>query len=210
MTSGDKRYHHGSLRDALLTAGDEVLAERGFKGFTMRECARRAGVSHAAPKHHFGSTAGFLTQLAAVGFGRLCTLLRENLGKSDDPDEDYAATTRTYLHFAEAYPEHFRIMFRCDLIDGDDPVLHKNAASVFVELTNVILRQRGEAEIAPDGLGPLKTDEVIQDILIGWSHIHGLAHLKLERQLTMLTGGRENELIERASTRLARRMRQTD
>jgi len=65
------RYHHGDRRDALLLAGEGVLAEREVKGFTLRECARRAGVSHAAPAHHFSDVRGFLSELAAVGFDRL-------------------------------------------------------------------------------------------------------------------------------------------
>ena len=63
-------YHHGDLRTALLDAGDTVLAEHGLRGFTLRECARRAGVSHAAPKHHFSDVRGFLTAIAAREIGR--------------------------------------------------------------------------------------------------------------------------------------------
>ena len=64
-------YHHGDLKEALLTAAEAVLRDRGLQGFTLRECARRAGVSHAAPKHHFGDVRGVLTEIAARGFAQL-------------------------------------------------------------------------------------------------------------------------------------------
>ena len=64
-------YHHGQLREALVASGRTLLAERGIRGFTLRECARRAGVSHGAPAHHFGDAAGMLTAYAAQGFARI-------------------------------------------------------------------------------------------------------------------------------------------
>ena len=60
-------YHHGDLKEALLAAAESVLDDHGLQGFTLRECARRAGVSHAAPKHHFGDVRGVLTEVAARG-----------------------------------------------------------------------------------------------------------------------------------------------
>ena len=71
----ERGYHHGHLRDALIRAADELLAERGLEGFTLRETARRAGVSPAAPSHHFGGTAGLLTEVAALGYQELARRL---------------------------------------------------------------------------------------------------------------------------------------
>lgn len=203
-----KPYHHGDLREALLAAGDQVLAEHGFKGFTARECARRAGVSHAAPKHHFGSAGGFLTQIAARGFKRLTCTLRESLAGANNLDEEFAATTTAYLAFAEANPEHFRIMFRCDLVDEMDETLHKAAEETYTELTNVILRQRNEPEVTPGTLsGRLPLDTLIEDILIGWAHIHGIAHLRLEHQLNMIPPQSWQAILSSTSARVARLMR---
>ena len=116
MQAKKAAYHHGSLKKSLLAAGDLVLMEKGFKGFTFRECARRAGVSHAAPKHHFGDVTGFLSALAAIGFDRLTKALIAGIRKAKDLDEEFLATTRAYSKFAEDYPEHFRLMFRDDLL----------------------------------------------------------------------------------------------
>ena len=182
-------YHHGDLRQALLDAGDGVLQEQGLKGFTLRECARRAGVSHAAPKHHFGDVTGFLTEIAALGFMRLSAALELEIAGATNLDEEFIATTRAYVDFAEAHPEHFRIMFRCDLLDDQAPNIRQAAGETFRLLTNVILRQRGEPSLSASEYasgGEVIFVNVIHDIVIGWSHIHGLAHLKLERQLTMV------------------------
>ena len=81
--STPSKYHHGDLARALLDAGDKVLRDHGLQGFTLRECARQAGVSHAAPKHHFGSVKGLLTALAARGFNRLANGLERQMTKAE-------------------------------------------------------------------------------------------------------------------------------
>ncbi|MDP4598096.1 MAG: TetR/AcrR family transcriptional regulator [Pseudomonadales bacterium] len=204
-------YHHGDLRQALLDAGDGVLQEQGLKGFTLRECARRAGVSHAAPKHHFGDVTGFLTEIAALGFMRLSAALELEIAGATNLDEEFIATTRAYVDFAEAHPEHFRIMFRCDLLDDQAPNIRQAAGETFRLLTNVILRQRGEPSLSASEYasgGEVIFVNVIHDIVIGWSHIHGLAHLKLERQLTMVPEDMHEALLVKASRRLATMLRQ--
>jgi AcrR family transcriptional regulator len=198
-------YHHGDLRQALLTAADDVLRERGLQGFTLRECARRAGVSHAAPKHHFGDVRGMLTEVAAHGFVRLTHALRKKLtGAGDDLDAQFAATADAYAGFAQAYPEHFRIMFRADLIDVASVRLRDAAVETLTELTNVIRRQRGETDITSAELdASVESDQLLGDILIGWCHVHGYAHLRLEGQLSMVPKARLRRLARTASDRLA-------
>ena len=121
-TAPKQTYHHGALKEGLVAAGEAVLADRGLQGFTLRECARRAGVSHAAPKHHFGDVRGLLTEIAARGFAQLTRRLRSKIRTAgDDLDAQFIATVDAYLGFAEAYPEHFRIMFRSDLVDVHAP-----------------------------------------------------------------------------------------
>src|SRR5438132_5555191 len=66
--SGETPYHHGDLHEALLKAAERVLERDGLAGLTLRAVAREAGVSHAAPTHHFGDLTGLLSELAAIGF----------------------------------------------------------------------------------------------------------------------------------------------
>lgn len=202
-------YHHGDLKEALLSAAESVLDDHGLQGFTLRECARRAGVSHAAPKHHFGDVRGVLTEVAARGFNQLTRRLRLRLrAVGDDLDAQFVATSEAYLAFAQAHPEHFRIMFRSDLVDTTSPTLVAAALATFTELTNVIRRQRGEADIDVESLDECMTSvELINDIVIGWCHIHGYAHLKLEGQLPMIAKAMQKEVLTTAGTRLARLLR---
>ncbi|NOX50435.1 MAG: TetR/AcrR family transcriptional regulator, partial [Gammaproteobacteria bacterium] len=180
-------YHHGGLYSALLDAGDKLLHDVGLRGFTLRGCARLAGVSHAAPKHHFGDVAGFLTAIAARGFKRLSASLREEIRQAKTLEEEFAATSIAYMRFAEQNPEHFRIMFRCDLLNMESPRLKYYIGATLTELTNLILRHQGEPEISVEELNDrVATQKLMEDIILGWSHIHGLAHLRLEQQLTML------------------------
>ena len=204
MNKTKQNYHHGSLRETLLAAGEEVLTEKGFRGFTLRACARRAGVSHAAPKHHFGDTKGFLTELAAVGFDRLRKHLLDGLSGAEGLDAEFLAITHAYSTFTEHYPEHFRIMFRGDLLDLASGRLKLAARKTLTELTNVILRQRGEAEVVVDEIDQkIHTEDVMSDIVIGWCYVHGYAHLMLEKQFPVLSKVQEDRILKDASERIS-------
>jgi len=208
-------YHHGDLHEALLGAGEEVLAERGLQGFTMRECARRAGVSHAAPKHHFQDVRGFLTAIAARGFDRLTATLQARLGELEshaDLVDEFHAVICGYLAFAQTWPEHFRIMFRSDLLQADSATLLGSSRHTFLELTNVVLRQRCEPELTSELTSPAAESAsfnysdnlpLVHDIVIAWSHVHGFAHLRLEGQLVMVCAETEAQLVRRVSQRLS-------
>lgn len=205
MSGPRDSYHHGDLREALLDAGEHLLADRGMKGFTLRECARRAGVSHAAPKHHFGDSEGLLTEIAGRSFRRLTAMLREELARATNLEEEFVATTRAYLHFATHHTEHFRLMFRRDMVRPDDDRLLHAARETFTELTNVILRQGGAPEISLDQLDEtVSLANVMEDILIGWSHVHGLAHLKLEHGLAMIPDAEFDVMLEKAARRISK------
>src|SRR3954469_21951019 len=84
---GESPYHHGALRDALLTAAETVLERDGLQGLTLRAVAREAGVSHAAPTHHFGDLTGLLSELAAIGFRRFGAAMRSAAASGSTPRE---------------------------------------------------------------------------------------------------------------------------
>ena len=127
--SGQKRpatrkgdgYHHGDLRAALLKSAEEIIRDSGLEALTLRACARRAGVSHGAPANHFGNLAGLLTELAAEGFERLAEAMDPKLVKN--AQDDLEAAGLGYIQFAMQWPEHFRVMWRSELLDEKSPRL---------------------------------------------------------------------------------------
>ena len=184
MTRAKSSYHHGDLREALLTAAEELLAEEGVQGLTLRACARRAGVSHAAPKHHFADVSELLAEVAARSFDRLTDALKKARQISpDDPGGRIKAVAEIYVEFARAYPNHFRLMFRWDGMSSDNEALRHAASRTFAELTSSVTVQRGEAEVTADTLQTRIRDRDLQDdVLLAWSQIHGYAQLLLEGQ----------------------------
>jgi AcrR family transcriptional regulator len=107
MSSDDKKpYHHGDLREALLAATESALAELSLDNVTLREIARRAGVSHAAPKHHFGTLGQLLGAVTARGFTRFVADLDQaaNRGADQSPNSRLRAMARAYLAFASRHP----------------------------------------------------------------------------------------------------------
>jgi AcrR family transcriptional regulator len=180
-------YHHGDLREALLVAADLLIREEGLPGLTLRACARRAGVSHAAPKHHFADLADLLAEVAARSFDRLTTALQAaRAGVGDDPDERFIAIARTYVDFARQYPDHFRLMFRSDLLSRCNTALRSASARTYAEMIDGVTAQRGEPDVAPEELGARIQDHgLVEDILLGWSYVHGYAQLLLEGQLAV-------------------------
>lgn len=117
---GDDGYHHGDLPNTLRRAAVEVIAERGVGGFSLREVARRSGVSHTAPAHHFGDMKGLLTSVAEEGFDHLCRITTTAIAGIDDPVERIHALGRAYVEMAKSHPSHFEVMFRTDIVDTDD------------------------------------------------------------------------------------------
>lgn len=117
-------YHHGALRNALLVAAESLLLENGVAGFTLRACARRAGVSHAAPAHHFGDTRGLLTAFAAIGFHRMADLMEQHRAVAKGgASARLVAVGFAYISFAQSHRAHFQLMFSGDLLDCDDAEL---------------------------------------------------------------------------------------
>ncbi|WP_162299265.1 TetR/AcrR family transcriptional regulator [Microvirga ossetica] len=190
ISAGSKpsAYHHGDLRRALLASAEMVLAERGVEGFTLRECARRAGVSHAAPAHHFGDVTGLLTALAALGFETLTAAMREARVGIENPTERLRAIGRGYVAFARDYPERFRLTFDWHRLNHEDPVLRAAGEAAFGELETAIRLVAGAAD------EPLEGD-LLADLVHTWSLVHGFSHLLLAGQLDH-TGAGERAITD--------------
>lgn len=123
VTPGTDHYHHGDLPNALRRAAVEVIDERGLGAFSLREVARRAGVSHTAPAHHFGDMRGLLTSVAAEGFDALYHSMAAATTGIDDPIERLARLAEAYVELARSNRAHCDVMFRMDVVDPDDVTL---------------------------------------------------------------------------------------
>jgi AcrR family transcriptional regulator len=182
-------YHHGDLRNALLAAAEVVLAERGVEGFTLRECARRAGVSHAAPAHHFGDVTGLLTAVAALGFETLTQSMRQARAGIEDPVDRLRAIGRGYVAFAREYPERFRLAFGRHRLNPEDPALQAAGQEAFAELETAIRL------IAKAGDEPLSGD-LLAALTHAWSVVHGYAHLLLAGQFDTVMQGQGDKALD--------------
>lgn len=114
-------YHHGDLPHALREAAAALITEQGAAGFSLREVARRAGVSHAAPAHHFGDARGLLTALGVEAFQRLYEHMEAAAAGIEDPCERLVRVGTAYVITGRDHPAHCAVVFRPDLVDTQDP-----------------------------------------------------------------------------------------
>lgn len=190
-------YHHGDLPTALRAAAVEVIAEKGVGNFSLREVARRAGVSHAAPAHHFGDTAGLLTSLAVEGFETLHREVLVAIDGVDDPVDRLIAIGRAYIDVSIRYPAHAEIMFREDLIDADTTVYLDcgHAAYGVLEATVADIG----AELNPD----LDVDDAAK---LCWATMQGLVFLHTNMARMDEMNGRPSASPHELAVRLTRLM----
>ncbi|MDN5857659.1 MAG: TetR family transcriptional regulator [Pseudonocardia sp.] len=158
-------YHHGALRRALLDTALAAVAEHGPAAVSLRDVARRAGVSHAAPTHHFGDKTGLLTALAAEGWG----LLADTLAATTERDPRFSELGVTYVVFAVGHPAHFAVMRAPGLVRADDPDLAAAQRRAAEQL------RAGAARHADAGAAADPSTAIA-----GWALVHGLAALIVE------------------------------
>lgn len=170
-------YHHGDLRAALIQAADDIIAEGGIEAFSLRAAAQRAGVSPGAPAHHFGSAKGLLTEVALFAFERLDQYVQE-AGHSDDVVTEVRALGLAFVTFALNHAGHFRLMFRNDLVNRNDPRFSETSMKPGMRLGLAVAAYRGKSEI------DLSRFEDAADHLCDMSALHGLAYLVLEEKGT--------------------------
>lgn len=169
-------YHHGDLREALLRAAEAELTEKGVEGFTLRGCARRAGVSHAAPAHHFSNANALLTELAAVGFERFVAAMRARQDQAgSDPRRRLVGAGLGYIDFARANPALFRLMFSSFRPDFETTHLKTEATDAFALLVESVGALRG--------VDPRTDKSAMRDVASAWATAHGLADLLLSDRM---------------------------
>ena len=188
-------YHHGDLHDALLKAAEAVLERDGVQGLTLRAAAREAGVSHAAPTHHFGDMTGLLSELAAVGFQRFGAALRKAASQHGSAHARLDAMGMAYVSFARKHPDLFMLMFRSERLDFERPALKDAMLESNAALARGVGAQLGEA-VTPDRLTLAQAAEMVR----AWSLVHGFAVLlldhRLDRFLGLVSDGKPDGLLQ--------------
>jgi len=177
-------YHHGQLREALASSGRALLEEKGIRGFTLRECARRAGVSHAAPAYHFASIDDLLAELAVQGFHELAAAMTAEAARADGDAAEGGGTSHLvaqgvgYMAFAAGNPALFQLMFSREANRLETPALAAAAEAV-----------RNLHAAAVEAAIPHASGEIKQRMAdFAGASVHGFISLLLDGQI----GGKDS------------------
>src|SRR4029078_12655606 len=162
-SSGETPYHHVDLHEELLKAPERVLERDGLAGLTLRAVAREAGVSHAAPTHHFGDLTGLLSELAAIGFRMFNVAMVAARDSETLPMMKALANAKAYVAYAQAHPGMYSLMFRNERIDMTRASLHEAASAAFQGLAT---------SAGASGAETLSLDQAAV-IARNWSLVHG-------------------------------------
>ena len=167
-------YHHGDLRNALLEAGEQLLAETGVAALSLRAVAKQAGVSHAAPYRHFKGKAALISGLAQAGFSLLRSVISMAADKIPyDPEQKLVEAGVAYVHLALRNPELMQLMFSTAPGQVVDMQLRQSSMATLEPLVDImntgieagIFRERDAHELA----------------LVAWTSMHGMAMLLVAR-----------------------------
>lgn len=190
-----KSYHHGDLRNALIDAGTQLLRERGTTGFSLRETAHRAGVSHAAPYRHFRDKAALLAAIAALGFDELAAALNDTAARyPDDPATQLVEAGAAYVLLAVRNPQRARLMFGSVNLEDDDESLRQAGPNAFDALVRIV--DNGlQAGLYADG-------DARQLARSAWALVHGLATLIIAGRLRDVASEKQVTEVTRDSCRI--------
>lgn len=170
----ERTYHHGDLRVALLAAARSIVEEQGADAFTLREAARRAGVSHGAPAHHFGDKTGLLTQLAEQVMSERIELVEAaKVAAGPDPMDQLKACGMAHIEFLISHPHLEFLCWRNNLINQSDPAL----LDTLQRMTNGLI----ETMSAVTGMALAPDKEANPSTLLAISVVHGFAQMVNER-----------------------------
>lgn len=173
----DQTYHHGNLREALIQAGLRILDEHGLAGLSLREAARKAGVSHAAPYRHFKNKKELTRAIAMEGFRQLTEALdTARTGAGSEFEQKLYQTGCAYVNFATGNPELIKLMFSQEQsMEGCEGNKPDNSIDAFGRLLGIFQNRFSGSrhrEYSPEGLA-----------LSAWAFVHGLSHILIEKQI---------------------------
>ncbi len=170
---GRPTYHHGDLYGTLLKAASALMVETKSWDFSLRELARRAGVSHNAPYNHFADKQALLTALAADGFDQLSACMTQAAAGCVTPGDAFLSIGLAYVRFGLSHPQHYRLMFgSCFKSLGEPPPANIVTAAAAAK---GVLHRASRLALGRD-------DQAALDItvLTAWSLVHGLTLLFLD------------------------------
>jgi AcrR family transcriptional regulator len=170
-----KPYHHGNLREALLEASIQLIGEIGPTAFTLREVARRAGVSHNAPYRHFHDKNALLAAVAAQGYDELTEAMTKAAGQHVTPRDRLKHAGLAYIAFALRRPEHFTVMFDAPLPPQEHPDAAQASKRSFSVLLDLVHACQDKEQSLPQDPLPFA--------LLAWSMVHGIAKLAITDRL---------------------------
>ncbi|GFE13643.1 TetR family transcriptional regulator [Streptomyces glebosus] len=177
------------LRARLVQAGIDLLTEEGVQALSLREIARRAGVSHGAPRRHFPTHLSLLSAIARQGFADLADKVATHIDDHrTDPRAQLLALGRGYLDFALTHRGMFELMFRHDLLESNHLGLRETSLPLFRILVDLVSRAQPQSDLPPS---------VVAGAL--WSNLHGIAQLWRWGSLQLATGADEVEPLLRAA-----------
>ena len=156
-----------------------MLERDGLAGLTLRAVAREAGVSHAAPTHHFGDLTGLVSELAAIGYRQFSAAMTAAAAAGTSLTEKATARAKAYVAYAQAHPGMYGLMFRAERLDMKRPSLHEAANASFAGLAGAIGASRHE-QISEQALSLDQAAAIVRS----WSLLHGFTMLLLDDRLS--------------------------
>lgn len=192
MPARNPTYFDGDLRATLLDVAEAEVAAHGSAGLSLRSVAKRAGVSHAAPTHHFGDKQGLFTAMAISGFTLLTARMEAVLGdqRAAPAAERIQELGMVYIDFAQQRPGLFEVMWRPELHHRADPALRTSAQATQDTMTALITQAQREGW-SPD-------HDTRHLVLLGWATVHGLAMLRRDGPLAEQATGEHPHEVSRA------------
>jgi AcrR family transcriptional regulator len=188
-----KPYHHGNLREVLLQAAIRLIARRGPGGFTLREVARRARVSHKAPYRHFRDKDELIAAVAAHGFLELNQAMLDAAASRSTALERLKRSGWAYVSFALHRQEHFDVMFDAPMPKTKYPECAAAGEQAFGTLLGFVEMCQRE--------GQLPAGDSLRLALAAWSLVHGIGKLAVTERLAMHSGSEVLKFAEWAIDR---------
>ena len=173
------KYHHGGLRNALVSLAVTEIARAGVEKLSLRSLSRQAGVSPTAPFRHFPDKQSLLAGIAIEGFEELARQLTETTEANPDIEERFIELGTTYVEFAQDFPVHYQLMFGAVLGDfSTSKALQEAAASAYAVLDATLAEMKNSQELDHDS-----------QHLVVWSTVHGMASLVINVPTASVSSG---------------------